>query len=195
MIDDPRALRRNCLDDAGRRRGWDNARQRETRLIQECFVLVRCALTPSGDEQHGDICELAGEWRVARRNDLFDHEQFGGGRRGLRYRAPAFPQNCRGTVVVPVMNDILQHIRITTDRHGLEEIARDTITAVSKAFRAQALLRAFDHRRLIEKDGGCPRAGLEDRRDQRAMPTAHVYDPRTLPETVCIDDSSGVLSS
>src|SRR5262249_25535730 len=25
------------------------------------------------------------------------------------------------------------------------------------------------------------------------MPTAHVYDPRAVPETVCIDDSSGVL--
>src|SRR4030095_13319975 len=121
----------NRLDDAGRRRGWDNARQREPRLVQERFVLVRCALTPSSDEQHGDICELAGEWRVAGRNDLFDDEQFGGGRRGLPYRPPAFAENCRGTIIVPVVNDILQHIRIATHRHGLEEIACDAVTAVS----------------------------------------------------------------
>src|SRR5262249_44669582 len=129
------------------------------------------------------------------RNDLFDHEQFGGEGRGACHRPTAVVQNCRGAIVLPVVNNILQHIGIATLWHRHKEITRDARTAVRHTFRAQALLSAFNDGGLIEKDGGRPRAGLQDGDCQRSMPTAYVYDPSALPEAVGANDSSSVLPS
>src|SRR5215510_5313693 len=125
------SLHRDRLDHACRRGSWDNARQSETCLIQERFVFFRCSFMPSSDEQHGDICELAGEWRVAGRNDLFDDQKFGGQRRGVRHRAAAVTQNRGGAIIVPVVNDILQYVHIATRRYRLKEISADTCTPIS----------------------------------------------------------------
>src|SRR4029450_13521523 len=104
------SLRENRFDDTCGRACWNNSRHRETRVRQERSIFFRCALMSTRDEQHGDVGQLARKWPVTRRDDLFDDEESGSGRWGMCHRHAAIPQNCSGLAVVPIVDDVLEHI-------------------------------------------------------------------------------------
>ena len=61
---------------------------------------------------------------------------------------PAVPENCRRLLVIPIVNDELQHISVA-HRRRLKETARGNLAAVCQALRRQPALCSFSNMREI----------------------------------------------
>jgi hypothetical protein len=78
--------------------------------------------------------------------------------------------------IVPIVDDVLQEIRIATLRHLLEEVSADCTTPVREASRRDLFAGAVRNVRLIVDDSVEMRVSRQDSYEQRTVATSDVND-------------------
>ena len=89
----------------------------------------------------------------------------------------AAAQDAHRVLVLPVVQDRLEHVGVGALRHRVEEAARDDLAALADD-------RALDDVGLVEEDAAHPGMGVEDRGEEGAPAAADVDHRREAPEVV-----------
>lgn len=105
-------------------------------------------------------------------DDGLDQQQRGPGRRGRSDVA----QDGQGLLIRPVVDDVLQHVRIGAGGHSVEERSGDDLHAVGGSVLAQQLwCPVYDLLQVVEHPAG-RRRGIEDGGQQPAVATTDIGD-------------------
>ena len=94
-----------------------------------------------------------------------------------RERVPTAREQLHARVVVPVVDDRLEHVSIATGRHRVEEVTSDDLDACADPGAFEDGPRVGDDDRKIEQHPGTARVRGEDGGEQRARPTTDIADP------------------
>src|SRR4029453_4811821 len=84
---------------------------------EEVRELLARPLAPSGDDEHREVAELRLQVLVGAADEALEHEQEPGG----GDRAPDGLQDAPRVLVLPVVDDRAQDVRVGARRNGLEE--------------------------------------------------------------------------
>lgn len=114
--------------------------------LQELPVFLACTVPASGAHQHLQICHFARAWLVRATNDVLDHEDT----RIARHSAVQHTEDAFAIAVIPEVQDVLQHVDVTTGGYRLEEIAGNEIDPAPHGG-VQSLPSRFDHVRQFEQ--------------------------------------------
>src|SRR3954452_7291832 len=110
---------RDALHDAQRAARRDDARQPEAGALEERRELLLRALLAGHDHHHLDVEQLAPVRRLGRRHDGVGDEDAA----ARVHRLAALREQPHAMIVVPVVEDVLEHVRITAGRHRVEHVA------------------------------------------------------------------------
>src|SRR5262249_4378169 len=84
------------------------------------------------------------------------------------------PEDHQALVVVPVVNDVLQYIRLRTARDGREEVTGDNLAALRETFCLNVLPRSRDHLGLVIQNTTQLGVRLQNRQEERPLTAAHI---------------------
>jgi hypothetical protein len=90
----------------------------------------------------------------------------------------AVSENGYGCLVVPIVDDTLQNIEVTTGRDGVEEISGYKLTTGLKTSLGNKVSRTLNHRGLIEENATCLCIRTQDGSYKPAVSSADINDPR-----------------
>ncbi|ORW02750.1 hypothetical protein AWC14_06000 [Mycobacterium kyorinense] len=152
----------------------------ETGLAEQVSVLLRGALTARQIQQHLQIRPLSWEVAVVVGDDQFDQQQ----RRAGAGRRAHIAQDLHGLLVGPVVNDVLQDVGVAAARNAVEKRAGHDAHPVLNIGPAQQVRRRINNARQVVQHTAGGRRGLQDRGQQRAVPTADIHDRRVAAEVV-----------
>jgi hypothetical protein len=147
--------------------------------------LLDGAVASAEDRQHRQI-ELAMSPTPA---DRFDDQDAAGGVSGLD--APA--QDSVGVLVVPVVQDVAQQVRVRPGRERTEETAPADLHAIGQAGGAQGSVGSGRGRLEVHQMAAQRGPGIEDGGQQCAAPAADVDDGGE-PVPVEPGDDAGIWS-
>ena len=119
------------------------------------------------------------------RDDRFDHEQHA----FSRHRGAAAAKNRQCALVVPVVNDLLDQIDVTTARDAFEEVAARERAAFREALGRDPLARGTGQMRLVEQHASGAGQPREQGEQKGAEASAYV-DDRALAEAPGIADGA-----
>jgi hypothetical protein len=106
-------------------------------------------------------------------------------------RTPTVFQDLQSGLVVPVMDNALQHVRVCSGGNAFEEISADDFAALAYWLLPQGG-RPSDHGGQIVQNTAQARVRREDSDKKQAMASAHINDSFKLGEIVRTDDGSNV---
>src|SRR5262249_37122351 len=116
-------------------------------------------------DEHVEIAQLGGSWRISGRNHLLDHQE----RPARIDGATAVAQRHGGTRVVPVVDHAREHVRVPATGDLNEYVPPYHLAAVEHPGCREMPCRALGHRWAIEEDAPEPRRGAEDGGEQHAV--------------------------
>src|SRR5262249_52710618 len=127
------------LDHAHREWRWHDAAHPEAGLIEQRLVLLLGALASAGGEQHLDVEALADERLVAGWNDELDDQQPS----ALLHRAMTAREQRQRTLIVPVVQHVLEQVGVAARGYAREEVANDDLAAFAEPSRIDVSPGAF----------------------------------------------------
>lgn len=139
--------------------------------------MCRCPLRAAGDSEHDHVDAFNQVRSVTRRHKRLGHAHLPVRQHSLT----AISQDRRGTPIVPIVNDLLDHVDVTTG-NALKEITGDKFGTRQVASGTLPCCR--DARRQIEKHTAQMRVAGQDRQEKLTMAAANVDDPRERPEVI-----------
>src|SRR5262245_11160615 len=100
-------------------------------------------------------------------------------------------ENRDGACVVPIVDDVLEPVRVAATRHLQKKIPADCFAAFPHADRLDALLRSVGHMGHVEKDS--PQTGmcLQDGLKEYPVSTTHIYNGAELRKVILGGNSDG----
>ena len=116
-------------------------------------ILRHCPLLASQQHEHVQVEPLAQEGIVPLWQHQLDDEQFA----MVRHHPPDLLQDSHAPLIIPIVQDLREYIRVCARWHLREEIAADVRTTVGYSCRGEERLSALDDLWQIEEDP--PRAG------------------------------------
>ena len=117
-------------------------------------------------------------------HELLDHEQS----RGRIERLATGAQDLERALVVPVVQHVLEEVRVAARRHGFEERAACKLDPVRHTGGGEVCARARDNMRLVEQDRAAPGVAREDLADVGAVVAADVDEQLGRGEVVRAQD-------
>ncbi len=106
-----------------------------------------------------------------------------------RHCRAATSQNGEATLVVPVVDDVLEHIGLGASRHGAEEIALDHVASAGDTGGFETAMNAFQSTRQIEDDAAQRRENRKDDGEEGAAAAADIHHGTESRKIVDRDDS------
>src|SRR5262245_40482389 len=170
-----------------------DSRYAEPRCRIQRFKLCFRSLATARTHQHVDIvgsCPLACLSLIdTRRVDPFYNQQL----RGRAHDLTTVLQDRNRTIVVPIVDDMLQKVSIGAPRHCRKKIATHCFAAVGKTGLAQSLARSFDDLWKIEQSPLQRRIGSKNSREQGTIAAAYIDYVVNSREVIGRDDSGGYV--
>jgi hypothetical protein len=148
--------------------------------VEQLAELVAAALTATAHHEHLQAQHLGRE-RAGFIGQHGLHDQQPGVRRG---RPAAGRQDPARGVVVPVVQDVAEHVDVGAGRDAGHEVTGDELDALSRGC-------AADHLGQVEHHAPRLRRGGEQGPQQRAVPAAHVHDAAALADVRPLRDLPG----
>jgi hypothetical protein len=172
-----------CDHDAERRGGRHHSLDIPSRAVEQRRELPSSAFAPAGHHQHVQVHQPS--WVFGRRlgQNRLDNRHPSAGTSGFAHP----PQDRLGPLVVPVVKDELQYVKVAVLGHGLEEVARDTSEPVAQ-FARDPRGPAGDHFGEIQDDASSVAASLEQPPQQAAVTAADVDRELEFGEGIGVED-------
>ena len=165
--------RSDAFDDAERALSRHNSRHLQPSLLEHRGEFLLRSLA-SADDQHLNIEELAPIRVVAGRDDVVDDEYSP----FLVHSGAAVLENLHALLIVPVVEDVFHDVGIAARRHSLEETSCFEPAALSDSpcGHVLILLRASDHRGLVEQHALQLGVRFEDGGQQTAVAATDIHE-------------------
>src|SRR5208283_2267949 len=178
------------LDDAHARGGRKNLSQLETGLLEESPEFRFGSLSTSCDDQHVHIvgCGAATLQRLVDSHgvDALDDQQL-----AMRWhRSPTIVQDYTRTLVVPIVDHVLEQVGIGSGWNLLEEAPTNHLASIRHPRALDLLFRALGDVGLVEDGSSQSGICLQNPDQEGAASATDVDDPPEGGEVVCRGDRS-----
>src|SRR5262245_13413336 len=101
------------------------------------------------------------------------------------------PENRDGACVVPIVDDVLEDVRVAATSHLQKKISADCFAAFPHADRLDALLRSVGHMGHVEKDSPQTGMRLQDGLKEYPVSAAHIDNGAELRKVIRGGNSDG----
>ena len=173
------------------RRERSRAHQAQAGLIEQLRELCLGALAPTRVREHDQI-EQGGRQHGAARCHALRQEQLDDRQpRGLTHRGAATLQDGDASLVVPVVQDALEHVDVATRRDRREEVALHELAAIGDALLREISLGELEHPRPLDQHATRSRTVTQHLRQDGSRPTSDIDERPGVTQDIGLRELDG----